>query len=110
MKLREAVSRCTCHVVRQSLVAAALLLVGTGVSRGQVVQNGTFDVTEPGAFWAAANIDGSGGWRATGGNPGGMFILNDNGNPATDPTITQTIFGLVPSAVYAVSGDFARFH
>jgi hypothetical protein len=68
-----------------------------------LVGNGGFDSGAGG--WTVSNVDGSGGWRSSGGHPGGMLILNDGGG-ATDPTIEQTISGLAPGTTYAISGDF----
>ena len=66
--------------------------------------NGTFDTNATG--WTPTNVDGNGGYRSTGGNPGGMFILNDNGNASTDPTLSQTVTGLVSGASYVLRGDY----
>ena len=68
-----------------------------------LVTNGGFDSGAAG--WAVSHVDGSGGWRGSGGHPGGMFILNDGGG-ATDPTIEQTVTGLAPGTSYSISGDF----
>src|SRR5437016_14648689 len=72
--------------------------------------NGDFELSVPnngsGNGWTAFNNDGAGGWRSTGGNPNGTFILNDNGNTTTNPTIEQTLSGLTVGAFYRVSGDF----
>src|SRR5690349_16007600 len=78
------------------------------------VINGTFDLSVPsngsGNGWSSIHVDGSGGWRSSGGNPDGMFILNDNGNPATDPTISQVLTGLTVGVQYVVTGDFATIY
>jgi hypothetical protein len=55
--------------------------------------------------WTPLNNDNSAGWRSTGGNPGGYFLLNSNGAVATDPTIQQTLRGLVPGQWYTISGQ-----
>jgi Regulator of chromosome condensation (RCC1) repeat/Carbohydrate binding domain len=68
-----------------------------------LVANGGFDSGANG--WTVSHVDGSGGWRGSGGHPAGMFILNDGGG-ATDPTIEQTITGLAPGTSYSISGDF----
>ena len=77
-------------------------------SQAQLVTNGTFDSDASG--WSWENIDGSGGWRSSGGNPDGNFILNSNGSTTTDPTISQLVTGLTPSAQYTLSGDFASVY
>jgi len=76
-------------------------------SQAQLVTNGTFDSNADG--WSWDNIDGAGGWRSTGGNPGGNFILNSNGG-VTDPTISQLVTGLTPSSLYTLTGDFASVY
>jgi hypothetical protein len=110
MNLLHVVPRRVSHLLKFSLGVVGLIALTARPSQGQFVQNGTFDLIEPGTFWSAANIDGAGGWRPTDGNPTGHFILNDNGNPATDPTISQTINGLAGSATYQVTGDFRRVY
>ncbi len=55
--------------------------------------------------WSVSNVDNSGGWIATGGNPTGYYLLNSNGAVATDPTIQQTVTGLVPGQWYTISGQ-----
>ncbi|GAA4352150.1 hypothetical protein GCM10023185_11540 [Hymenobacter saemangeumensis] len=70
--------------------------------------NGGFDTSATG--WTGANIDGNGGYRTTGGNPGGMFILNDAGQVATDPSISQTVTGLTPGTAYIIRGDYRTFY
>ncbi|MFC6221992.1 FG-GAP-like repeat-containing protein [Hymenobacter artigasi] len=72
------------------------------------VVNGTFDTNATG--WTAANVDGNGGYRSTGGNPGGMYILNDNGNSTTDPTLSQTVTGLTVGATYLLRGSYENFY
>jgi hypothetical protein len=69
-----------------------------------LVRNGGFDVGS--AWWSYSNIDGSGGWRESGGLPGGRFILNDGGAGSTDPTIEQLVTTLEPGAAYRLTGDF----
>jgi hypothetical protein len=66
-----------------------------------LVSNGDFGSGYAG--WIPLNNDNTGGWKSTGGNPGGYFLLNSNGG-ATDPTIQQTITGLVPGKWYTISG------
>lgn len=79
----------------------------SGTSHAQLITNGTFDSDAIG--WSWENIDGAGGWRSSGGNPGGNFILNSNGT-STDPTISQLVTGLTPSSSYTLSGDFASVY
>ena len=97
--------------MKKNLFLMLLLSIPTflfcGTSQAQLVTNGTFDTDANG--WSWENIDGAGGWRSTGGNPDGNFILNSNGS-TTDPTISQLVTGLTPSAQYTLSGDFASVY
>ncbi len=84
------------------------LSVTANLSAGLVV-NGNFEagcVGNDAPNWTAATVDGSGGCRTTGGNPAGSFILNSNGDPATDPTISQTLVGLVLGQTYTITLDY----
>jgi hypothetical protein len=77
------------------------------------VVNGDFELgngsNQTADGWAgSATIDGSGGWRATNGNPGGYFILNAGGQANSNPTISQPIAGLVPGGTYRITGDYIR--
>jgi hypothetical protein len=79
---------------------------------GCYANNGGFDLPVPnnwtGGGWTSSNINNSiGGWYASGGNPGGYFLLNDVGTTATDPTIQQTLSGLVAGSCYQIFGDYA---
>ena len=60
--------------------------------------------------WTAANVDSNGGWRSSGGDPGGYYILNSNGAASTDPTLTQTLTGLLPGVTYQIDGDFMNVY
>jgi PEP-CTERM motif-containing protein len=79
-----------------------------------LIQNGDFEIVAPsnatGGFWTTFNIDGAGGWQATGGNPGGNFILSAAGQAATDPTAEQSVSGLTVGALYAIGVDVACGH
>lgn len=81
------------------------------VASANLVINGDFELTVPnsgfGNSWTAANNDGAGGWRSTGGNPNGTYILNSNGDPNSNPTVSQLISGLTIGGTYVVSGDYA---
>ncbi|WBA41479.1 beta strand repeat-containing protein [Hymenobacter canadensis] len=81
--------------------AAGSLSLAEATSR---VTNGTFDTNATG--WTATNVDNNGGYFASGGNPGGMFILNDAGSPGTDPTLSQTVTGLMSGATYVLRGNY----
>lgn len=79
----------------------------------QTIVNGNFDLEVPRSGfangWTGFSNDGAGGWRSTGGNPGGYFIINDNGNGATDPSISQVLTDLVVGQQYEITGDFANW-
>lgn len=73
------------------------------------IVNGCFELpvsTSPSNGWSFANQDGSGGWRATGGNPDGYFILNEGGAAGTDPTVSQVVSGLTVGQPYRLTGDY----
>jgi hypothetical protein len=96
-------------------ILGSVLLV-SGLSRraaAAIIVNGDFDSSVPsngtGGGWTSLNIDSAGGWRSTGGNSGGVFILNDNGN-APDPTIMQLVTGLTAGVTYRLTGDYANEH
>ena len=78
-----------------------------------VVVNGTFDTFVPsngtGGGWTSANIDGAGGHRLTNGNPGGNFIINQAGQLATDPILSQMVSGFTVGTSYTLTGDYAVF-
>lgn len=92
----------------------AILVCGLAMpAMAQTIVNGNFDLEVPrtsfGNGWTGFSNDGAGGWRSSGGNPGGYFIINDNGNSATDPSISQILTDLVAGQQYEVSGDFASW-
>ena len=91
-----------------SLILFTAALVFSGPARADLVDNGGFDGSALG--WTWTHIDGAGGWRSDEGNPGGAFILNDNGNSTTDPTLEQLVDGLVPGDQYQLSGDYSGIY
>lgn len=88
-------------------------LVAVPTYADPVVVNGNFDTFVPsngtGGGWTTTNIDGNGGYRVTVGNPGGNFIINDAGQLATDPTLSQLVTGFVLGESYTLTGDYAVF-
>jgi hypothetical protein len=92
-------------------LAIPALLVLSQVAHADLITNGSFDSFVPsngtGGGWTSSNIDGRGGWKGAGGLPGAMFILNDAGQYATDPTIQQTVTGLTAGETYRLTGDYA---
>ena len=101
------------------LVFALLTFVIVGVAStlptyaDPVIINGNFDTFVPsngtGGGWSSINIDGAGGHRTTGGNPGGNFIINDAGQSPTDPTLSQLVSGFTVGSSYTLTGDYAVF-
>ncbi len=78
-----------------------------------VFVNGNFDTFVPsngtGGGWTTANIDSNGGYRTTTGNPGGNFVINNAGQAASDPTLSQLVTGFTIGSSYRVTGDYAVF-
>lgn len=72
-------------------------------------QNGDFELPVPtnatGNGWTSANNFSGDGWQATGGNPNGTFLLNNVGDPNTDPTISQELCCLRPGQCYTIRGQ-----
>lgn len=56
--------------------------------------------------WTSANLDASGGWKSSGGNPGAYFSINSAGQCGSDPTLSQTFSGLSVGHRYVLSGDY----
>lgn len=83
-------------------------------AQANLIQNGDFSTSVPsgatGGDWTSQTIDMSGGWRNIGGSHGGIFILNSNGDISTDPTISQTVSGLVVGVQYHVSGEYTSWY
>lgn len=90
-----------------SLLAAFVLAAPLALASAPLVSNGGFDTP---AGWTFSHVDGMGGRMTGGGNPGGYAVLNDAGQPHTDPTVTQTVSGLVPGHLYRVTFDFRNEH
>ena len=97
-------------MVNKAVIQTLALIGCCGISQAGVV-NGNFETACNGQLapgWTTSSgVDGSGGCRATGGNPNGNFILNAGGDPATDPTISQDIGPLILTHLYQLTGDFA---
>jgi hypothetical protein len=100
--------------LKSFLLVAALSLGLAAPVHGESIVNGTFDTSVPsngtGGGWTSGTIDGAGGWRSTGGNPGGMFIINDNGSFGTDPFIQQLVSGLVAGNTYTLTGNYKNIY
>ncbi len=92
------------QIVIQTVMFLAAFTIECCAHGTNLILNGGFD---SGVFgWTATTIDPAGGWRSEGGNPGGMFILNDVGAANSDPTLSQTLAQLAPGARYLLSGNF----
>lgn len=98
--------------IGRSLVLLAL--AATGPASAQSIINGDFEQSVPSNGsahgWVSADIDQSGGWRSTGGNPGAMFILNSGGLLVTDPMVGQVLTGLTAGQIYLVHGQYANWY
>jgi hypothetical protein len=95
------------------LALASLTAAVAGQAAAQTLVNGGFDVQVPGGGastgWTVSGVDGAGGWRGSGGNPGAFFILNAGGAAGSDPSISQLITDLVVGQEYEVSGTYASW-
>jgi hypothetical protein len=96
-------------------VAFSLLALGVaGPVSAQTILNGNFDRPVPsnGAAngWISADINSAGGWHPSGGNPGGMFILNAEGLAITDPVLAQVLTGLVEGQIYLIRGQYTNWY
>lgn len=87
-----------------SLVALAV----APAAHGNLLTNGTFDVfvptNSPGGGWNSSDVFN--GWIASNGNPGPFFGLNSGGAASNDPTVFQTVDGLVVGEQYTIAGDY----
>ena len=95
---------------RLSVLVTVFAWPMVALAQGNLVFNGGFDSNAAG--WLASNIGIDGGYRSGKGNPGGYFFLDNAPSASADPTISQTINGLVTGVTYIVSGDigFSRTH
>jgi hypothetical protein len=113
------------------LLGAAMFIAAIcGSARGESVLNGGFSSGVLGSTsdqsvgqatnWTAVNVVYSpgypdlntGGWSDAGGDPGGVFFLNNTGHHpalADDPQIYQDIVGLVAGRTYTLSADYKVF-
>lgn len=92
-----------------ALAATALV----SAASANILINGDFALEVPnhGTLngWTGSNNDGAGGWRSTGGNPGGVYYINAAGQAGWNPGLAQDVT-LQAGQRYRVSGDFARGH
>ncbi len=96
----------------RNITLLALVAVAASAPAQNLLVNGDFELSVPnsgtGNGWTAALNDGSGGWRSSGGNPNGSYILNDSGQSSTNPSIEQTLSGLSIGVQYLVMVDYQR--
>lgn len=101
--------------MRSTLLCSAIAMAVAGAAHGDLILvNGDFEVGLPtngvGTGWTASHNDSAGGWRSSIGTDGDAgFILNSNGG-SNDPTLSQTLVGLVIGETYEVAGYYASFH
>lgn len=86
-------------------IASVEFLTSTTV--GELINNGGFDSNASG--WLAIGNDGNGGFRSSGGSPGGGFVLNGVAALNADPSISQAVSGLIPGTIYTLTGDYRNF-
>lgn len=90
--------------------ACAALFCSTTFAQGNLVYNGTFDLQVPtngtGGGWTSAG--NGGGWYGVDGNY--FFILNSIGELQQDPSVEQTVTGLVIGKTYLVKGEYRNFY
>lgn len=104
------------HSIRSVLLTCALLVLGaSNPARATLITNGSFDDFVPsnatGGSWTTSHIDANGGWRSTTSENSfeNFFIINENGPVNSDPSLSQTIAGLVVGQSYTVTGEFESF-
>jgi hypothetical protein len=97
--------------MRKVILGWVCLLGLSAAASANFVVNGDFELSVQrngfGNGWTSSHVDGAGGWSSGGGNPDGMFILNDAGQSDSNPTLSQLITGLTIGQQYSVSGDVA---
>ena len=87
-------------------ILAILLLscfIQSVAAQGNLVVNGGFDTDASG--WTLANVEAGFGYLATGGNPPGCVVLENDSSPYAS-TASQEINSLTPGTFYIVSGDY----
>lgn len=96
--------------MKRTLIPFGLLALTAGANGQNLLINGDFSLFVPnsgyGNGWTGVNNDGSDGWRSSGGNPGGTYIINWDGG-AGNPQLYQDVV-LTIGQTYRVSGDYSR--
>jgi len=89
----------------------AVLFCSTAFAQENLVYNGTFDLQVPtnstGGGWTSTYTTGR-GWNEMDGNY--FFILNSIGELQQDPSIEQTITGLIIGETYLVKGEYRNVY
>lgn len=96
--------------MKRTLIPLGLLAIVAGADAQNLLVNGDFSLSVPnsgyGNGWTGVNNDGSGGWRSSGGNPGGTYIINWDGGSG-NPQLYQDVI-LIIGQTYRVTGDYSR--
>jgi hypothetical protein len=97
---------------------AAVLLTLPSLNDAQagpinLISNSTFDIPVPeggaGGGWVSmTNCIGAGGTMSVGGD--NVFVINECGQPGSDPSVQQILTGLTPGAAYEISGSYGEFY
>jgi hypothetical protein len=91
----------------KTLIAAGAIILFASISHADFVVNGDFAIEVPsngiGGGWTSNHIV-AGGWHNE------LFILNWNGALEVDPSIEQTLTGLVAGREYLIEGDYCNFY
>jgi len=69
--------------------------------------NGGFDTDADG--WDLFHFDQWSGWTGDAGNPAGCMRLNEFGDCAVDPGVTQQVSGLMPGVSFTLSGEYRPY-
>ena len=95
----------------KTILVVGAAMFSSGLLHADFVVNGAFDVPVPsngtGGGWTSSHIV-DGGWRSANGNA--IFVLNWNGALEVDPSIEQTLTGLVTGREYLIEGDYCNYH
>jgi hypothetical protein len=101
---------------KHGVLAVGFILAAIGSAQAAAIQNGGFDAVVPsngtGGGWTSVNIDFNGGWRAAPQSNvedfTNYFIINDAGQPGSDPTLQQLVAGLTVGMTYRITGEYER--
>lgn len=102
--------------IKRWVLTAGFILAVAGSAEAAAIVNGDFDDVVPsngtGEGWTSFNIDFNGGWRAAPQSNvddfTNFFIINDAGQPGSDPTLQQLVAGLTIGMTYRITGEYER--